>query len=92
MLLFDVKTVHGGGDVYVSAWARTAQSGAVQERAWRVQHSYTHHAGRLDTADSPAGTTPTADRLGTFTRVRGLVFGQYGEASPDVHSLLTIAW
>ena len=30
-------------------------------------------------------------RLRTFTRVRGLVFGNYAEVSPDVHSLVSIA-
>ena len=30
-------------------------------------------------------------RLSTFTRVRGLVFGNYAEASPDVHSLIALA-
>ena len=31
---------------------------------------------------------PIADRLATFGRVRGLAFGNYSEASPDVHSLM----
>ena len=30
-------------------------------------------------------------RLTSFTQVRGLVFGQYGEASADVHSLIELA-
>jgi hypothetical protein len=31
------------------------------------------------------------DRLQSFTRVRGLAFGQYGEWSEDVDSMLQIA-
>ena len=39
----------------------------------------------------PPGTAPVLDRHRSFTRVRGLVFGQYGEASSDVHALLSLA-
>ena len=37
------------------------------------------------------GTTPIQDRLRSFSQVRALVFGQYGEASADVHHLLAEA-
>jgi hypothetical protein len=93
VLLFDVKTTHGGGEIYFTPRARdlSRASGAVAERAWRVDLSYHHHARRLDLIHSPRGTHPIEDWLGTFTRVRGLVFGQYGEASEDVHALLSQA-
>ena len=52
---------------------------------------YASHARRLDRVHSPQGTTPILDRLRSFTRVRGLAFGQYGEVSDDVHALLSHA-
>ena len=36
VLLFDVKTIHGGGGIYFTPWARDGQSGAVAQRAWNV--------------------------------------------------------
>ena len=49
---------------------------------------YAHHARQMDARYSPPGTTPIYDRLRTLTdRVRGLVVGQYGEASEDVHGI-----
>ena len=84
----DVKTIHGGGPAYRSAVARDHQSGAVAWRAAQVDPGYAYHARRLDTQYSPAGTTPIYDRLRTLAdRVRGLVVGQYGEASEDVHRI-----
>ena len=38
---------------------------------------------------SAPGTNPILDRLRSFGQTRGLAFGAYGEASPDVHALLT---
>ena len=82
-------TIHGAGGLYFSARARDEQSGAVQQRAWAVDGEYHTHAANLDRQYSPAGTTPIADRLAQYgPRVRGLVFGQYAEASDDVHFLL----
>ena len=74
--------------VYRSARARDEQGGAVAERAHQVWGEYQRHARRLDEAHSPAGTTPVYDRLVAMGQTRGLVFGQYGEASPDVHEVL----
>jgi hypothetical protein len=56
-----------------------------------VDRDYREHALRLDRQHSPAGQTPILDRLTSFTRVRALVFGGYGEASTDVHPLLDLA-
>ena len=90
-LLFDVKTIFGGGVLYQSARARDEQSGAVAERAHAVHGAYVRHAQDMDRRYSPAGQTPVEQRLMSFTPVRALVIGQYGEASPDVHSLLEVA-
>ena len=78
-LLFDVKTVFGGGGVYSSARVRDGRSGAVAHRAHQVAGEYRRHADRLDTRYSAQGTTPTTpirDRLNSLTEVRALVFGQ----------------
>ena len=74
-----------------SARAREDQSGAVAQRASSVAAEYARHARRLDTAYSAVGTTPIQDRLRSFSQVRALVFGQFGEASADVHHLLAEA-
>ena len=91
-LLFDVKTIHGGSDHYLSAHARDEQSGAVRHREAAVWPDYLRHAGILDARFSRPGTTPITDHLRSFGgQVRGLVFGAYGEASADVHDLLSVA-
>ena len=65
-----------------------------------MKTEYERHAKRLDSRftsrpppGSPPGTpapTPILDRLRSFTRVRALVLGGYGEASVDVHHLLDV--
>ena len=45
----------------------------------------------LDARFSPPGQQPILQRLESFGRTRGLVFGAYGEASADVHDLLRLA-
>ena len=89
--LFDVKTIHAGTTHYYSRRGREEQSGAVHERELRVWHDYQSHARALDRSYSPAGTQPVLQRLQSFGRTRGLVFGAYGEASADVHTLLGMA-
>ncbi len=37
------------------------------------------------------GATPCADKLRSFGQVRGYVFGNYAEASDDVHYILKLA-
>jgi len=102
VLLFDVKTVYQGGPCYCSARGRDTQCGGVDERAWQVHLEYRRAADGLDRAadaardqrlaaqGQPAGPATHAVRvhLDTFTPVRGLVFGQYGEVSSDVRELL----
>jgi hypothetical protein len=96
VLLFDVKTTYGGSQWYTCARGVQDQSGAVAGRAHRVITEYRQHAARLDRRYSPVDaqgvqTTPIADRLASFTAPRALVFGQYCEASTDVHALLDLA-
>ena len=67
------------------------QSGAVAERAHRCAGEYLSAARAADRQYSAPGTNPTLDRLRSFGQTRGLAFGAYGEASPDVHALLTVA-
>ena len=86
-LLFDIKTTFGGGGIYSCMWARVRQSGAVEERAFRVDGEYTRHARTLDLTYGQGGT-PFAQRLATFGGVRGLAVGQYAEVSADVESLI----
>lgn len=87
---FDVKTIHGGSDCYQSARAAEQQSGAVQERAYRVIGEVRRHAERLDRELHPPGDTRIALREAALGPTRGLVFGQYGEASADVHALIEL--
>ena len=89
--LFDVKTIFGGNGIYQCPRARDEQSGAVAERAHQVPREYLRAARQADQQYSAAGTSPILDRLRSFGQTRGLVFGAYGEASPDVHALLTVA-
>ena len=87
--LFDVKTIFGGNGLYQCPRARDEQSGAVAERAHRCAGEYLSAARAADRQYSAPGTNPILDRLRSFGQTRGLAFGAYGEASPDVHALLT---
>ena len=51
--------------------------------------AYVGHARQLD-ARYGAGAQPFLQRLQSFGPVRGLAAGQYGEVSPDVHSLVKV--
>ena len=90
MLLFDVKTVHGGSGIYTSAAARDRQSGAVDERARVVAREYERHAEALDLRLYGQHSTAVLDHLHSFGPVCGLAVGHYGEASADVHELVGI--
>jgi hypothetical protein len=87
-LQFDLKTIHAGTAHYASAQAAEEQSGAVRHRESAVAPSYIAHARELDVRYSPPGTTPIEDRIRSYTAVRGLIFGAFGEASADVHDLI----
>ena len=71
--------------------AREEQSGAVAERSHRVGGEYLTAARAADRSYSAQGTNPILDRLRSFGQTRGLTFGAYGEASPAVHALLSVA-
>ena len=99
------ETIHGGGTTYLSARARDEQSGGVLERAHHVSWDYLAHARRIDARlhaaavleatragrAAPPESSPVVDRLRVIAPVRPLVFGQYGEASPDVHAIISVA-
>ena len=94
--IFDMKTIHGGGPAYLSARARQdGQCGGVAQRAHQVHREYERHAERLDgRADVQAQNHGSTDAVQTVLRsygtVRSLVWGQYGEASLDVHELFEL--
>lgn len=90
-LLWDLKTIHGGANPwYTCARARDERGGATAERAHRVHADYVSAARRWDVqlhaGHSPGG--PIESALQAHGTVRSLVFGQYAEASADVHSLI----
>ena len=53
--------------------------------------TYQRSARELDTRFYAPPQTPVHDRLLSFGQIRCLVFGAYGEASPDVHHSITAA-
>ena len=81
--------MQGGGTLYDCARAREEQAGAVAERAHQVQGDYDRHARAMDHTIGGPHATDVLDHLRSFGAVRALVFGQYGECSPDVHDLLS---
>jgi hypothetical protein len=94
--LFDVKTIHAAGPCSRSGQGRSSRCGAVANRAKAVDREYQHKARALD-ADpavrrhNGGSTDAVSGTLRALGTVRGLVFGQYGEASEDVHRLLGAA-
>ena len=88
-LLFEVKTLHYGPSTYPASAQRCH---AVARRAAALPADYANKASRVDRdycSTQPGTTGPVSARLRTFDPVRGLVFGSWGEASPDVHQLVT---
>ena len=87
--LFELKTLHVGATTYpLGLQERCA---AVAKRAEALPAQYVAHARRLDrrycgTTEGHVG--PVEERLRRFDGVRGLVFGAWGEASPDVEGFL----
>ena len=99
--LLDLKTIHDGTQWYQRAQARRDRGAAVAARGRTVHTEYERLARNLDerhhnvlAADVRAGRIapgPVLSLLRTFPRVIGLAFGAFGEASPDVHTLLAHA-
>ena len=89
--LFDLKTISAGSTHYVAK----PNGGAVEARARDVPTAYEREARALDRRHH--GVTevdrvgPVLTALRAFPPVRALVFGAYGEASSDVHTLLHMA-
>ena len=60
-------------------------------RAHQEWSTYIRAARELDTRFFAPPQTPVYDRLLSFGQIRCLVFGAYGEASPDVHHSIAAA-
>jgi hypothetical protein len=96
LTLVDVKTIHAGGPSYRATRLRSGRCGAVQHCAKAVDPEHRLKARKLDelpeTRQHNGGSmSAVAGTLYALGKVRGLVFGQYGEASEDVHALLRAA-
>ena len=90
-MLFDAKSIFAGGGRYRgSAEVREDQSGAVEQRARQVPSEYRRTAREKDQQYGPAGSTLIQDRVASFGACRAVVFGNYGEASRDVHTLIHV--
>ena len=88
--LLELKTLHYGVSTYPSNLA--TRCGAVARRAALLPTEYTEKARRVDRqyCGTPADQTgPVLQKLLSYGRVRGLVFGAWGEASQDVERLLS---
>lgn len=88
--LIDFKCIYADGPYYHTRRGREDQSGAVAGRAHREWATYIGHACHLDTLFH-GPLTPVCDRLRSYGQLRCLVFGAYGEASPDVHHCIRAA-
>ena len=88
-LLFELKTLHVGVSTYGASFHRCE---AVARRARNLSAEYASKARRIDQqyCNTPSGTVgPVEAKLRTFDPVRGIVFGAWGEASPDTERLLS---
>ena len=88
--LLELKTLHFGASTYRDD-ARRCE--AVARRARALPNEYAAKARAADrnfcaTPDGEEG--PVIRKLQSFDPVRGLVFGAWGEASPDTERLLTM--
>ena len=68
-------------------WRLTYLDSTAAHAAERPLNSRSSSSSPCSLVSAP-GTTPIRDRLNSFTQVRALVFGNYGECSADVHHLL----
>jgi hypothetical protein len=88
-LLFELKTLHAGPSTYGHSAHRCE---AVARRARALPAEYAAKARHVDQqfcGTAPGSVGPVEAKLRTYDPVRGLVFGAWGEASPDVERLLT---
>jgi len=89
--LLELKVIGAGPSHYARDEVRRGY--AVEARAASVPQESRNKALRLDHqhCGSPEGTPgPVTQKLASYGRIRGLVFGAFGEASPDVHELAEV--
>ena len=87
-ILFELKTLHYGSTTYPTSRERCE---AVARRARTPPGEYAGKARTLDRkcCRTPAGSTgPVENKLRSYDPVRGLVFGAWGEGSPEVDRLI----
>ena len=87
--LLELKTLHYGTSTYSHSLENRCS--AVSRRAGAIPTEYVDKAKNVDTqyCGTPSGQHgPVLQKLLSFGRVRGLVFGVWGEASRDVEQLL----
>ena len=88
-MLFELKTLHAGPATYGTLHHRGE---AVARRARRLPAEYAAKARGIDRqfcSTSPNAVGPVESKLRSYDPVRGLVFGSWGEASPDTERLLS---
>ena len=87
-ILFELKTLHYGSTTYPTSRERCE---AVARRARILLREFADKARILDRkcCRTPAGSTgPVENKLRSYDPVRGLVFGAWGEGSPEVDRLI----
>ena len=89
-LLFELKTLHVGSSTYPASAQRCEP---VARRARALPGEYAAKARQVDrkfcrTAEGDIG--PVEAKIRSFEPVRGLVFGAWAEASPDVDRLIGV--
>ena len=89
-LLLELKTLHFGTSTYPANDASRCKAAA--RRADAVPQQYSAKARQLDReycGTTAQQTGPVESGLRQYEPVKGLVFGAFGEVSPDVHKLLS---
>ena len=86
--LAEVKTLHVGASTYMAA-DLNRDGGAVERRAGRIHKEYHAKAKRVDITYNahPEDSNipgPVRRQLQSYGRIRGFVFGAFGEVSKDV--------
>ena len=87
--LYELKVIGAGPSRY--ACDVVARGRAVAKRAREIPGDYARKARDLDLrcgGVAPNAVGPVTCKLASYGRIRGLVFGAYGEASDDVRELV----
>jgi len=86
--LLELKTLHYASSTYAHE-DRRCESVARRARALPAEYAAKARTTDQRYCGTPVGELgPVSQRLQTYGRVHGLVFGSWGEASPDVEKLL----